>query len=112
MFINNKIAHKSWIISNDKVPPDMPIKLNWNNEAYIQECVTEPKYRGQGLYPFTLTRILSFLILQNKTKAFIISQKSNYASIKGIIKAGFKKRNEAVYIRLFYNTILWKEKTH
>jgi len=110
VFVGKNIAHRSWVAMNESGETDMPLKMNWEKEAYIQQCVTNPKYRGMGLYPYTLSKIFEFLREKGKSVAKIIVTKNNIPSIRGVMKAGFKVCSQARYIRLFFLVEFLREK--
>lgn len=91
VFIGQELAHISWVALTNKAKMDfLPLFIDYQNEAYIENCVTTPRYRGLGLYPYTLYQILQFLGTKDKTRVKIATQKANTNSIKGITKAGFE----------------------
>ena len=56
----------------------------------IHNCSTSPNHRGKGLYPQTLSYVCNYLQSQpNGTRVFIDCSAVNYASKRGIQKAGF-----------------------
>ena len=55
---------------------------------HIGPCETDIKYRGQGLYPYLLKRIM-FDYRHKIDMYYIFCYKTNQASINGITKAGF-----------------------
>lgn len=60
----------------------------------IGECMTVAEFKGKSIYPFVINYIAKNELFENNTKeVFIIVDKSNIASIKGIEKAGFTLKN-------------------
>lgn len=58
----------------------------------IGNCFTNSKFRGQSIYPYVLNYIAKEQLLEDKVKQiFVIVNKNNISSIKGIEKAGFQK---------------------
>lgn len=55
---------------------------------HIGPCFTYEEYRGQGLYPYLLQKVI--LGLKGKQNFYIFCDERNIASKKGIEKAGFK----------------------
>ncbi|NVK52999.1 MAG: hypothetical protein HWD85_08695, partial [Flavobacteriaceae bacterium] len=53
----------------------------------IGDCLTNPDYRGMGIYPKAIRYIASEYIQEKQV--FILVSKDNFASIRGIEKAGF-----------------------
>lgn len=60
-----------------------------NNDLEIGPCWTDEKYRGQGIYPYIIQQITKKDIEDRNW--FMIVDKNNIASIKGMEKAGFEK---------------------
>lgn len=59
-------------------------------EAYIHYCETEPGHRGRGLYPAMLRLIAARLAQMGIRRAYIACATNNEASVRGIVKAGFR----------------------
>jgi hypothetical protein len=73
----------------------------------IKNCFTLPQYRGQGLYPTTLNFACSTLRLSERppVRIFVDCSAFNFASQKGILKAGFKPAGRIV--RAFKQSWSW-----
>lgn len=109
VFIGQELAHISWVALTNKAKMDfIPLYIDYQNEAYIENCVTTPRYRGMGLYPYTLCQILQFLETKNKTRVKIATQKANTRSIKGITKAGFEIWGSKKLFKIL-RLAIWKE---
>ncbi len=66
------------------------VQLN-PGEIYIHWCETPPSFSGLGLYSSMLSRILQYSKTESDfRKAYIACRQDNVASIKGILKAGFR----------------------
>lgn len=110
VFTERKLAHTSWVGMDNKVRIDMlPLAMDYQNEAYIGDCVTRPQYRGLELYPYTLYKIAEFLKGKGKKGAKITAAKDNAPSHKAITKARFEIYGEGRYLKLLLWK-LWKEK--
>lgn len=59
-------------------------------EASLISLYTHPEYRGRGLYPRLLVEQLRYLASRGYSRAYIWVDRANDASIRGIVKAGFK----------------------
>lgn len=89
----NLVIHTSYCISKCYKFPFMK-----NNDIHIGPCETSSAYRGRGIYPNVLLRI----ICDNQNSDFyMIIDDKNISSQKGVSKVGFKKIQN-----LKYNTIL------
>lgn len=82
------IDRKGKIVSYAQLMPKIFIFSFMSKQGlHIGPCYTDEKQRGRGLYPELLK-----MIIQNEIKNdefFIFTKKTNIASQKGIIKAGF-----------------------
>jgi RimJ/RimL family protein N-acetyltransferase len=68
------------------------LKLIKKSGPTIGDCYTHPDYRGKSIFPFVINYIAKEIFLENKrTEVFIVVNKDNLNSIKGIEKAGFRK---------------------
>ncbi|MBP9213729.1 MAG: hypothetical protein V9E96_09390 [Chitinophagaceae bacterium] len=88
----NKFVHVSCIFKNNLLAK----QLGYKNAYTIGECVTSNIYKGQGIYPVTLTKIK--IDFKNDT-LIVFVQPNNIASIKGIEKAGFHKLYQFIMYR-------------
>jgi RimJ/RimL family protein N-acetyltransferase len=61
-----------------------------SGEAYIHYCQTVPSHRGKGLYTLMLRYILLTLRQKGFQATYISCARSNIASTRGILKAGFQ----------------------
>ena len=83
---------------SEKIRPYIVIPL-YSNEAYIWDCFTSPRFRGQGIYPKALIETCEMLKRGGVKKVLILVNSTNKASIRGIEKAGFKKIAVLPHIR-------------
>lgn len=81
------LVHVSYVI-----PKCFKFPFMRRGDIEIDPCHTVSNYRGQGIYPYILSRILQEELKQNAA-AYMIVDNHNYSSIKGVLKAGFKKIN-------------------
>lgn len=95
---NGEIYHISWIYyKND---PNRLINLS-ENEAEIKYSLTLEPYRGMGVYPMTLVEIQRHLKGKGFKRVFICVDKDNFASRRGIEKAGFNIVKEIKLVKFF-----------
>lgn len=101
LFINKELAHTSWaaLSGSQSIFDWIFQKLHYSDAGFIGPCDTLDKYRGLGLYPYTLTHILVYFMESGKDRALINCRITNSSSIKGILKAGFHYRSKARYIK-------------
>ena len=110
IFKNNaEIGHISWIYY--KHHHNRILDLS-ENEAEIKYSLTEPKFRGRGLYPATLIKIQRYLKDNGYRKVFICVNMENIASIKGIQKAGFELLAQVKIIKFMGLQLNKKYSTH
>ena len=90
-YLNSNCVHRSWVKSNEQVVYfhwSLPYRLK-NNEVFIHYCETAPNARGKNVFP----RVLDYITRLNKNKEILISvNRNNQASIRGVQKAGFEKK--------------------
>jgi RimJ/RimL family protein N-acetyltransferase len=60
-------------------------------DSTILSCYTVSGFRGRGFYPALLQHMVNTFISQGQTRIFIDCLTSNFPSIRGIEKAGFRK---------------------
>ena len=90
---DGKIAHYSWVQHRGFHPID-PAGTGSDvaeGEFWIYNCRTVEWAKGRRIYPCTLSRILRDHMQQRFLKAIIYTTRSNMASQKGILRAGFKQ---------------------
>jgi len=58
----------------------------------IGDCATIPQYKGKSIYPFVINRIALEQFAAGIPEVFMIVNRDNRASVRGIEKAGFKLR--------------------
>lgn len=88
-FVDGQPAHQSWVIRDALLPgqfgmdPQAPV---------IGECATPTAYRGQGLYPRTLIRIVNDWFGEGGGRPmYVLVAPDNGPSIRGIERAGFRR---------------------
>ena len=79
-FVDEKIAHYSYVI-----PKCYKFPFLGRGDYEIGPCYTNPKYRGRGIYPTILSKIIS----SETGNGYMLVSPDNKPSIKGIEKAGF-----------------------
>lgn len=71
-----------------------------SNDIYIGPCFTHINYRGKGIYPFVISKIIKDYSKTNNDFYMIVHAK-NTSSQRGINKVGFRKT-----AKLKYNNLL------
>lgn len=85
---SGRYIHTSYVIPRCSKFPFL--RKGGHHDIEIGPCVTDEDFRGQGLYPYVLSRIVE-AELGEQDKAFMIVEDSNLPSIRGIMKAGFRR---------------------
>lgn len=77
-----KIVHTSRVVAKN-------FKYTFldKNDMEIGPCFTDVEYRGKGIYPMVLAKILKENINRN---FYMVIREDNEASIRGVQKAGFE----------------------
>lgn len=91
-FVDGHLAHQSWL-RRDVL---LPCRFGFSRSTpVIGDSRTEEAYRGRGIYPQVLARILADRRLSGTTEAmpatFILVAPDNDASVRGIERAGFRR---------------------
>jgi hypothetical protein len=88
-FYKNELAHESSIYFKSFLLS----KFGFNKKiALIGNCITYNKFKGLGIYPYVLNKIIIHLSKKlNHKIAYIMVSTDNVSSIKGIEKAGFTR---------------------
>ena len=83
LFDNQDLVHRSVIFKK------VGLLKAINNKGYvIGDCFTNINYRGKGIYPKMLN-LIGQDYLNNEINLFIVVDRKNLSSIKGIEKSGF-----------------------
>ncbi|MGE5334129.1 MAG: GNAT family N-acetyltransferase [Nitrososphaerota archaeon] len=77
------------------------------DEAYIWDCATLPRYRGQHLYSALLTYLTATLCHDGFQRLWIGASLSNTPSIRGFATAGFQPVLRLTYRRLLGIRHVW-----
>ena len=84
IFENQKFVHHSFLYKRRSI-----LKLLKKKGPIIGDCVTNKNYRGKSIYPFVINKIAKKLLQDGTPEVFIIVNRDNLSSIRGIEKAGF-----------------------
>lgn len=107
-YIDNRVAGACWAVTNNSEFKTKVVPLLDGNIVLIDGW-TIPSFRGKNVYPFLLSHIAVQFKEKNFKRAFISSNVKNFASIKGINKAGYLHFiNYEVYNLFRYEIVIWK----
>lgn len=108
---NDKIVAYAWVITEDCFISEINYHFKLSlDEIFIYDCFVCPEFRGKGIYPNLISRIVNDNlevtgaedIRKHNSKvntAYIGVESSNKASISGILKAGFIELNRVNYLQ-------------
>ena len=69
------------------------------NDALIHFCRVRKSHRGRSIYPMMLVSLCKRLFAEEGVhRVFVDTEQSNVASIRGLLKAGFKPLWRASYV--------------
>jgi len=72
------------------VPHRVSVTLPSPADAYVGDCFTLDTRRGRGIYPCGLTALGRALRADGKTRLYLFVERENLASIRSVVKAGFR----------------------
>ena len=88
VFCFGEIVHESWVCFDAPLPSQYGFDVRL---PVIDRSVTHNLYRGKGIFPYVLNHILHDLKNRRiNDGVYVLVSPTNYASIRGIQKAGFK----------------------
>ena len=93
VFDNGELIHESWIFKQKLLTR----QLGYRSAETVGDCYTLDSYRGKGIYTAVLNRIL---FDYSGKQLIIYADDFNESSVKGIIKAGFRRLYRFKVVRL------------
>jgi CelD/BcsL family acetyltransferase involved in cellulose biosynthesis/L-amino acid N-acyltransferase YncA len=101
-FCGKTLVHIAWLAkeSNVEIPEVESFAQIGAGHAYIYKCNTAESFRGKNIYPAVLQKIIEEVKKQGITAVYIACAKSNKASLRGILKAGFRPCMSVTTIKL------------
>ncbi len=100
-YVEEALSHVQWIVPAKKIKGRYPFVTEGSYS--IISCLTAPRFRGLGIYPAQLGRVMESAIPSNKY--WIWTASDNISSIKGIRKAGGIKVREFIQEKWFWGCI-------
>lgn len=93
VFCDGKLAHISWLVTEreDRGLRLRRVKLK-SDEAEITTCYTLPEFRGRGFQSVAIRTLAGIAERQRVTYLYAICGTDNFASQRGIEKAGLSRR--------------------
>jgi hypothetical protein len=87
-----RLINYGWITFDEEHIGSLGLKVRLlNGEAYIWDCATLALYRGQRLYPASLSHMLRELRAAGYWRAWIGMDADNLPSQAGVVRAGFQQ---------------------
>ena len=84
---SKNVIHKSYLFDSVFL-----LKLINKKGPVIGDCYTQKKFRGQSIYPYVINTIAKEVLENGEDEVFIIVNRKNKPSIRGIEKAGFTRK--------------------
>ena len=92
VYWDDVLAHVSWLLPPEALVGESPRMLLLKpGEAEISACETLPEFRGKGLYPFAIQKILEVAQASGIQRVYMKTVEENKSSQAGIIKAGMRR---------------------
>ncbi len=89
LYIGDLLAHIAWLLPAAAVRQDIPRVLSLReDEAEITGCETLSNFRGKGVYPYVIQRLVSVARQRGIRRIYMKTLETNVSSQKGIKKAG------------------------
>ncbi len=111
-WVGDKIASYGWVSFDEEMVGELNLRLRLiPGEAYIWDCATLPEYRQHHLYSALLAYINHELYAtQPVCRVWIGADLVNFASQRGIARAGFHRVANLVIERYLAMRLVWAEK--
>jgi hypothetical protein len=97
-FCEGKLIHVEWVVPAKKI--QRRYHFVTENSYLIISCLTSPDFRGKGVYPSQLRRVVESSIPTDTYWG--LAESKNIPSLKGIHKAGGVKVGEFIQKRWFW----------
>jgi hypothetical protein len=108
VFVGEELACIHWAAATQKtmnILTEIPYKVDFpNSEAYLGWSETNPKYRRLHLSSYLYWEEKKFLVTMGKTTGRTLVEKSNFASLNCLPKAGGRIYGEGRYLKILW----WK----
>lgn len=100
-WVDGAIATYGWVSQGVECIGELERSFRMTpDEAYIWDCATLPRYRGQRLYCALLSHIAATLCSEQIQRLWIGASVTNIPSIRGFAAAGFQPILQITYLRL------------
>jgi hypothetical protein len=85
--VHHSLAQTRGTVVTESAPRAFELQ---DKDVYIHYCKTTPGHQGKGIYTIMLHNILTGLAQKGYLNAYISCARHNTASVRGILKAGFR----------------------
>jgi len=112
LFVGKEFASISWVAMDEKAQRSLvslPMRINFSEEALLEDIMTIPKYRRKGLHSYIRFKRNQFLEEQGITTRITTVRASNNIRLRRMSRrAGSQYYAKAKYIKFVWWT-WWKE---
>jgi hypothetical protein len=100
VFVEGVLAHVSWLVpaDHDRLNNERNVALR-SDEAEITHAVTLDSYRNRGLYSYAIQCLVAICREKGIRRVYMITGNDNFASRKGIEKAGLRSAGRIWRVR-------------
>ena len=101
VYCGGRLAHISWLLPPQAIARDLPrVVPGTEGDAEITGCETLAEFRGRGIYPFAIQRLIDTAREKELRRVFMKTSPENLASQRGIERAGLRRIGSAVLVTL------------
>jgi hypothetical protein len=101
LWYNGQIVNISWIAKSPLFINEIKKEYKADkNKIIIFDVITKTEERGKGFYAVMLEMINRWALDNGYSQSIIYSESKNLPSIKGIMKAGYKKKETIIFIEI------------
>lgn len=101
VYLNEELVHMSWVYTASEYSKEPFQRLTLkDHEVEIVNCFTLEKCRGLGVYPYMIQFLSNLLFQSGIERIYMMADHKNFASQRGITKAGLKQLGQIIYIRI------------
>ena len=98
---HGEFVHWTWVAFNEAFVTEIERKIRIESDsAYVYAVYTVPEYRGLGIAPKAMEKILSYLHERGNKKAYVLIRPNNFPALRYAHKVGFKKIGMIRFVKL------------
>jgi ribosomal protein S18 acetylase RimI-like enzyme len=105
---NNQLAGYGWTLTGSTMKPHFfPLGAN---DVHLFDFVVFPEFRGQGINPVLVNRVLEMITAEGRVSAFIEAAIQNKSQLRSLQKTAFRRHAAATKVELLgHSLVLWHE---